>query len=106
MLEFKLQPVKIGDVEGIWVKVQGPFGSFMFAVAKDAILTCGAFDAEVLDHFGFLMARVRGTEEHPLKEFEDMLCAKVDRYTTKARALGVVEGISGLEALRRMLGKA
>jgi uncharacterized protein YunC (DUF1805 family) len=105
MLEFKLQPVRIGDVEGIWAKVHGPFGSFMFVVAGDALLTCGAFDAEVLDHFGFLMARVRGTEAHPLKEFEDMLKAKVDRFTSKAGALGVVEGISGLEALERMLRK-
>lgn len=103
MFEFKVRPVRIEGFEGTWVKVDGAFGAFMFVIVGRALLPCGAFDAEVLDHFGFLMARVRGTQEHPLKEFEDMLEAKVDRFTSRARALGVTEGISGLDALKRML---
>ena len=54
--------------------------------------------------FGQAVAIARGTPQRPLCAPEDLLEARIVELTPQAAALGVVAGMTGREAVERMLG--
>jgi uncharacterized protein YunC (DUF1805 family) len=67
------------------------------------IVGCGIYDLATAAEFGHAIAIARGTPANPLVEPEDLLDAKIVGCTPQASALGVRPGITGREAVERML---
>jgi uncharacterized protein YunC (DUF1805 family) len=58
---------------------------------------CGFLNVEAAERIGVLAAMVSG-----VKTFDDVLTAPVKAVTSKARSLGVQEGMKGEDALKSM----
>lgn len=99
MIEIK--PVKINENTVIGIKIGNPEFSekpaIIVLIAKKGLIVCRNFDIEALNQRGVTAARVEG-----LTKIEDALEAKIESCTSKARALGVIEGMTGKEALLKL----
>ena len=84
--------------------VVAPIGvvSLVYAMTGRGILTCGAIDPVALEKFGIAAARVRPVSSPSIARFEDLVGGTVREANGPAKALGVVEGMSGAEALARL----
>ena len=67
------------------------------------IVGCGIYALDVPAEFGQAIAIARGTPANPLAEPEDLLEAKIVGCTPKAESLGIKPGMTGREAVERML---
>ena len=99
MMEIK--PVNVDGKTVIGVKIGNPEfpekPAIIVLIAKKGLVVCRNFDIEALNERNIVAARVEG-----LTKIEDALEAKIESCTSKARALGVVEGMSGREALLKL----
>ncbi|KXA99067.1 hypothetical protein AKJ40_04045 [candidate division MSBL1 archaeon SCGC-AAA259M10] len=93
--------VETGYATGL--SVQWADGQFVVIVSDNGVLACGAIDVEVMEEFDNVIAVAEGTPEKPLVMPEDLLNAKISRTTGKAEAMGIKPGMSGKEALEKML---
>ena len=66
--------------------------------AKRGFLGCGYFSLATADKVGDAAVIVSG-----VSDFETMLAAKVKGFSPAAAALGVTEGLTGREALLKMM---
>ena len=98
MMEIK--PVNVDGKTVIGVKIGNPEfpekPAIIVLIAKKGLVVCRNF-IEALNERNIVAARVEG-----LTKIEDALEAKIESCTSKARALGVVEGMSGREALLKL----
>jgi uncharacterized protein YunC (DUF1805 family) len=67
------------------------------------IVGCGIYDLHTPAEFGQAIAIARGTPANPLAEPEDLLEAKIVGCTPKAESFGIRAGMTGREAVERML---
>jgi uncharacterized protein YunC (DUF1805 family) len=67
------------------------------------VLGCGLFDVQVASEFGMAVAIAKGTPQQPLVEPEDLYQAKIVAVSEAARQLGINPGMSGSEALEKLL---
>src|SRR5689334_6808296 len=67
------------------------------------IVGCGIYALDVPAEFGQAIAIARGTPAKPLAEPEDLLNAKIVGCTPKAESLGIRLGMTGREAVEKML---
>jgi uncharacterized protein YunC (DUF1805 family) len=67
------------------------------------VVGCGIYDIACANEFGMAFALAKGTPEQPLLDPEDLYEASIVRVSEAARALGIEEGMTGMEALVRML---
>jgi uncharacterized protein YunC (DUF1805 family) len=67
------------------------------------IVGCGIYDLHTPAEFGQAIAIARGTPANPLAEPEDLLDAKIVGCTPKAESLGIRNGMTGREAVEKML---
>lgn len=72
--------------------------SILVIAAPKGMLCCGYISMEAAEKFNDPAAVVTG-----VKTFEDMLNASVVKVSSSAAALGVVPGMSGREALLKMV---
>jgi uncharacterized protein YunC (DUF1805 family) len=79
-------------------------GQYCVIMTPAGLVGCGIYDMKAPAEFGQALAIARGTPEQPLVEPEDLLEAKIVDATPQARRLGVEIGMSGKEAVERMLG--
>src|SRR5437868_15485398 len=70
------------------------------------IVGCGIYALDVPAEFGQAIAIARGTPVNPLAEPEDLLDARIVGCTPKAESLGIKPGMTGREAVERMLAEA
>jgi uncharacterized protein YunC (DUF1805 family) len=68
------------------------------------VVGCGIFDLASADTFGMAFAIARGTPQKPLSIPEDLYDARIVGVSAAARKLGIAEGMTGLEAVGKMLG--
>jgi uncharacterized protein YunC (DUF1805 family) len=66
-------------------------------VAEKGFVMCGFLNAEAAEKLNVAAAVVSG-----VKTFDDVLNAQVKAMTSKAKSLGVENGMKGLEALMHM----
>lgn len=92
-----VKEIRVAGVRCSAVRVDLPGAPLLLIVAPKGYLMCGYLNVEVAERLGQAAATVTG-----VRSFEDMLGARVVRATARARELGVVEGMTGEEALRRM----
>ena len=89
------------DLEGrkvLGIRVELP-GSppLLVLVAEEGFVMCGYLNVQAAEKLGVAAAMVSG-----VRTFEDVLEAPVKACTSKARELGVKEGMKGREALELM----
>ena len=99
MIEIK--PVDMNGNTVIGVKIGNPDSperpAIIVLIAKKGLIVCRNFDIDALNERNVTAARVKG-----LTKIEDALEAKIESCTSKARALGVVEGMTGKGALKKL----
>jgi uncharacterized protein YunC (DUF1805 family) len=69
------------------------------------IVGCGIYALDVPAEFGQAIAIARGTPANPLAEPEDLLEARIVGCTPKAESLGIKPGMTGREAVEKMLAQ-
>ena len=82
---------------------QGQYCSILTAAG---IVGCGIYDLETPAEFGQAIAIARGTPACPLVEPEDLLDARIVGLTPRAAAHGVQVGMTGREAVEKLLQAA
>ena len=80
-----------GLVEGVQVSWSG-FGVLLVAGSK-GFLACPAFDADVCERYGVACAIVESTPDNPIGTLERFPDRKVIKVNSKAKALGIKEGM-------------
>lgn len=83
-----------------------PTGQYCAIHTDRGILGCGLFDCRIATNFDMPVAIARGTPEKPLREPEDLLAARVVEVSEGARNAGVEPGMTGLEAISRLLANS
>jgi len=78
-------------------------GQYCAIHAENGVIGCGIYDIACANEFGMAIAIAKGTPETPLREPEDLYEAKIVAVSNSARAYGIEEGMTGLEALDRLL---
>lgn len=90
-----------GPVVGSSYRWQG--GQYCAVHAPLGVVGCGLFDTVCADEFGMAVAIVKGTPEHPLFEPEDILAGRIVKISRAAANLGVAVGMTGLEAVGKLV---
>src|SRR5262245_34969719 len=78
-------------------------GQYCSILTAAGIVGCGIYDIKTAGHFGQAIAIARGTPQKPLVEPEDLLEAKIVEATPQALELGVTLGMTGREAVEKLL---
>lgn len=89
--------------QAIGASYSWPGGQYCAIHTARGIVGCGIFDVHVAGEFGMAVAIARGTPANPLREPEDLYQAKIVDVSEPARKLGISPGMTGREALARML---
>ena len=99
MIEVK--PVDIDGNTVVGVKIRNPDfpekSVIIVLIAKKGLIVCRNFDINALDKREVTAARVVG-----LTRIDDALEAKIESCTSRARALGIAEGMTGKKVLRKL----
>lgn len=78
-------------------------GQYCSIISAAGIVGCGIYDLDTANEFGQAIAIAKGTPDHPLREPEDLLTAKIVGVTNLAAKYGVTIGMTGLEAVETLL---
>jgi uncharacterized protein YunC (DUF1805 family) len=78
-------------------------GQYCSILTRAGIVGCGIYDMHTPAEFGQAIAIARGTPANPLAEPEDLLAAKIVDCTPKAKEMGITIGMTGKEAVEKML---
>ena len=78
-------------------------GQYCSILMKTGIVGCGIYDLETAAEFSLAIAIAKGTPENPLVEPEDLFEARIVNCTPKAQSFGIETGMTGREAVERML---
>lgn len=80
-----------------------PGGQYCAIHTSRGFIGCGIYDVRIAGEFGMAVAIARGTPQKPLCEPEDLFAAKIVEVSKPAEALGIVPGMTGMEALGKLL---
>ena len=78
-------------------------GQYCAILTPKGQIACAIFDLAVMEEFGMIGAIAKGTPENPLRAPEDLYHAAIVGVTPKALKYGIKAGMSGKEALHRLL---
>lgn len=78
-------------------------GQYCSILTPAGIVGCGIYDVKVGAEFDMAIAIARGTPARPLVEPEDLLGAAIVEVTPRAAAYGIHPGMTGRQAVERML---
>lgn len=78
-------------------------GQYCSILTAAGIVGCGIYALDTPAEFGQAIAIAKGTPAHPLTEPEDLLDAKIVGCTPQATSFGIHPGMTGREAVERML---
>jgi uncharacterized protein YunC (DUF1805 family) len=78
-------------------------GQYCSILTAAGIVGCGIYDLKIAAEFGQAIAIARGTPAKPLVDPEDLFEAKIVDATPQAKQLGVTIGMTGREAVERLL---
>ena len=99
MIEIK--PVDVNGKTVVGVEIGNPDfpekPAIIVLIAKKGLIVCKNFDIDALNERNVTAARAKG-----LTKIEDASEAKMESCASKARALGVAEGMTGREALTKI----
>lgn len=78
-------------------------GQYCAVITKAGIVGCGIYDLKTAAEFSQAIAICKGTPSKPLVEPEDLFDSKIVGCTPKAESYGIQIGMTGREAVERML---
>jgi len=78
-------------------------GQYCAILTPAGIVGCGIYDLKTASEFGQAIAIAKGTPAQPLVLPEDLLDAKIVGATPQATQLGIELGMTGREAVEKML---
>jgi len=81
-------------------------GQYCALLTKRGLVGCGIYDIGCANEFNFAFALAKGTPAKPLVEPEDLYEARIVKVSDRARRLGIAEGMTGLDALSRLLDES
>jgi uncharacterized protein YunC (DUF1805 family) len=90
-----------GPVIGASYRWEG--GQYCVIHTPRGVVGCGIFDIACANEFGQAVAIAKGTPAAPLSEPEQLYTAKIVGMTDAAAKLGVKVGMTGLEAVGKMM---
>ena len=85
-----------GPVEGVQTKWAG--FNILLVTGTKGFLACPAIDIEACDRYGVAAALVESTPDNPIGTLERFADRKVTKVNSKAKALGIKEGMDVREA--------
>lgn len=91
------QKIRIGNNVALGVNLELPNANLIVVRAKKGYVMCGYLSMETANRLEDIAAKVKG-----VKNFEEVLKAKVVEVSEKAKENGINEGITGKEALEKM----
>jgi uncharacterized protein YunC (DUF1805 family) len=86
---------KVEDSTGI--RIDAGNAPLLILIANKGFIMCGYLNIEVSEKLGDTACVVRG-----VRSFEDVLNAKITALTSKAKEIGITEGMTGRESLKLM----
>jgi|TARA_B100001971_G_C17772343_1_gene325571 uncharacterized protein YunC (DUF1805 family) len=96
MIQTATVPINDKELEAISIQTETSF--ILVIKAKKGFLGCGYFNVETANKLDESAAIVTD-----VKTFDDMLNAKITQVSNKAKELGIAEGMTGKEALGKMM---
>ena len=89
--------------EAIGTSYQWPGGQYCAIHTTRGLVGCGIYDIRAANEFNLAVAIARGTPAKPLREPEDLFNAKILEVSNAAQRLGVAVGMTGREAVEKLL---
>ena len=80
-----------------------PGGQYCAIHTDRGLVGCGIYDIRAANEFNLVVAIARGTPAKPLCVPEDLFDAKILEVSQAAEALGVSPGMTGREAVEKLL---
>jgi uncharacterized protein YunC (DUF1805 family) len=97
------RPLQFANGSAIGISNRWHKGQYCVILTEAGLVGCGIYDVKTAAEFGQAVAIARGTPQNPLVEPEDLFEAKIVDATPQALALGVRVGMTGREAVERLL---
>lgn len=95
--------LELPEGQAIGASYSWPGGQYCAIHTVRGIVGCGLYDVKVAGEFGMAVAIAKGTPAKPLREPEDLYDAKIVAVSEPAERLGISTGMTGREALAKML---
>lgn len=95
---MKTKEIKIGEKKAIGIEIPLNNAVLVFARAEKGFVMCGYLNMDTAEKLGDAACMVRG-----VKTVEDLLNAKIVAVTSKARQYGIETGITGRQALEKLV---
>jgi uncharacterized protein YunC (DUF1805 family) len=97
------RPIQFTNGCAIGISNRWKNGQYCVILTEAGLVGCGIYDVKTAAEFGQAVAIARGTPAKPLVDPEDLFEAKIVEATPQALALGVTIGMTGREAVEKML---
>ena len=78
-------------------------GQYCAIHTSRGVVGCGIYDMACANEFNMAFAIAKGTPQQPLRQPEDLYAAMIVAVSNAAADLGITTGMTGLEALEKML---
>lgn len=95
---MQIEQIKLKNGTALGIKIDMATAPLLLIKANKGFVMCGYLNIATANKLNDVAAKVSG-----VKSFEDVLNAKIIEVTEKARSLGIVEGLTGREALEKMV---
>jgi uncharacterized protein YunC (DUF1805 family) len=95
--------LEFGGGQAIGSTYQWPGGQYCAIHTAKGLVGCGIYDIRSANEFNLAVAIARGTPANPLRDPEDLFDAKILEVSNAAEALGVAPGMTGREAVEKLL---
>ena len=95
--------LKFDHGEAIGMSQRWQKGQYCSILTAAGIVGCGIYDLKTAAEFDLAIAIAKGTPANPLVEPEDLFNAKIVGVTPKAELFGIHLGMTGKEAVEKML---
>jgi len=99
--EHRTLDFKGGQAVGATYQWNG--GQYCAIHTVNGIVGCGIYDIRSANEFNLVVAIARGTPAKPLREPEDLFDSPIREVSQAAEKLGVKPGMSGREAVEKLL---
>jgi uncharacterized protein YunC (DUF1805 family) len=97
------RPLQFQNGSAIGISNRWHKGQYCVILTEAGLVGCGIYDIKTAAEFGQAVAIARGTPQKPLVNPEDLYDAKIVDATPQARNLGIEPGMTGREAVERLL---
>src|SRR6516225_9843281 len=100
------RPIQFQNGSAIGISNRWHQGQYCTILTEAGLVGCGIYDVKVAAEFGQAVAIARGTPQKPLVNPEDLFEAKIVEATPQAQGLGIKIGMTGREAVEKLLAAA